>query len=160
MTRARPAMGKPRFAAAGSAASDKRVIQAIQVSRRQVAGLADDDTWRAWLRREIGKDSLRTMSSRELARTLDKVRKLGGKPSAGPKASRYADDDQHRMMRGLWIELADLGVVRDRSETALDAYIKRMSDGQDMGALLADDANKMIEGLKAMRRRAQEGHTK
>lgn len=149
-------MAKPRFAAAGSPESNKRVIQAIQVSRRQVAGLAEDDTWRAWLRREIGKDSLRAMSARELARTLDKVRKLGGKPSAGPQASRYADDDQHKMMRGLWIELADLGVVRDRSETALDAYIKRMS-GQELGALTPGGANKMIEGLKAMRRRAQEG---
>ncbi len=149
-------MAKPRFAAAGSPEGNKRVIQAIQVSRRKVAGLADDDTWRAWLKREIGKDSLRAMSARELARTLDKVRKLGGTPSAGPQASRYADDDQHKMMRGLWIELADLGVVRDRSETALDAYIKRMS-GQELGALSPSGANKMIEGLKAMRRRAQEG---
>lgn len=151
-------MDKPRFVATGSPASDKRVIQAIQVSRRQIPGLAEDETWRAWLQREIGKDSLRAMSSRELARTLDKVRKAGGKPSAGPKASRYADDDQHRMLRGLWIELADLGVVKDRSETALDAYIKRMSNGQDMGALSPDDANKAIEGLKAMRRRAQGGN--
>lgn len=151
-------MAKPRFAAAGSPESNKRVIQAIQVSRRHVAGLAEDDTWRAWLQREIGKDSLRAMSARELARTLDKVRKQGGRPSAGPQASRYADDDQHRMMRGLWIELADMGVVRDRSETALDAYIRRMS-GQELGALTPSAANKMIEGLKAMRRRAQEGAT-
>lgn len=146
-------MAKPRFAVSGSPEANKRVITAIQVSRRQVAGLADDDTWRAWLQREIGKNSLRAMSSRELARTLDRVRKLGGQPSAGPQASRFADDDQHKMMRGLWIELADLGVVKDRSETALDAFIKRLTR-QELGALTPADANRVIEGLKAMRSRA------
>ena len=57
-------------------------------------------------------------------------------------------------IRALWIALARAGALRDSSETALRHFVKRVS-GQDALAWLgAADANKVIEALKAMMRRA------
>jgi phage gp16-like protein len=137
----------------GSDAARKR-IKAVQACRRQVAGLEDDTAWRAFLGRVAGgQTSLRAMGYRDLGRVLDALHAAGApRRDGGAWRSRYADDLQMRMIRGLWIEAADAGVVSDRSETALGAFIRRQT-GQDLGALSAGKARAVIEALKAMVKR-------
>lgn len=138
----------------GSDAARKR-IKAVQACRRQVAGLDDDAAWRAFLGRAAGgQTSLRAMGYRELGKVLDALHAAGApRPGGGPSRSRYADDQQMRMIRGLWIECADVGVVKNRAEEALNAFVKRQT-GQEIGALSAGKARAVIEALKSMRGRA------
>ena len=126
-----------------------KLIKAIQTCRRKVTGLDEDGAWRDFLAANAGARSLKDMSVPQLGRALDALHKAGAPRRA---AARYADDNQTRMIRGLWIELADMGVVRDRSETALNAFTKRQT-GQDIGRLTPASAAKVIEALKAMRDR-------
>lgn len=140
----------------GGAGSDvaKRRIKAVQACRRQVAGLEDDDAWRAFLGRVAGgQTSLRAMGYRDLGRVLDALHKAGAPQTAGgPSRSRYAQDQQMRMIRGLWIEAADAGVVHNRSEEALSAFVLRQTK-QDIGALSAASSRRVIEALKGMLKR-------
>jgi hypothetical protein len=131
----------------------------VQTLRRLVPALAgDDDTWRAFLAlRAAGQTSTRAMSEAQLKAIVDALHVAGAPPAArraGGGRSRYRDTPQLGKLRALWLELAGVGAVRDRSDAALSAYIKKMT-GQDMGQLAADDAGRAIEGLKAWLRRAK-----
>lgn len=129
-----------------------KLIKAIQTCRRKVAGLDDDGAWRDFLAANAGGDSLRAMSGPQLGRVLDALHHAGAPRKAAAPMSRYADDNQTRMIRGLWLALADSGVVRDPSEAALNAFVKRQTR-QDIGRLTPAAAAKVIEALKAMRDR-------
>jgi phage gp16-like protein len=129
-----------------------RFIKAVQTCRRKVAGLEADEDWRAFLERATGKTSLRAMSGPQLGRVLDALHAAGAPKKA--QASRFAATSQMRMIRGLWIELADLGQVQDRSESALSAFVTRQT-GQDLGRLNAQASARVIEALKSWRGRAQ-----
>lgn len=137
----------------GSDAAKKR-IKAVQVCRRQVAGLDEDEAWRAFLARAAGgQTSLRAMGYRDLGKVLDALHAAGApRRDGGASRTRYADDLQMRMIRGLWIEAAEAGVVKNRAEEALAAFIRRQT-GQDLGALSAGKARAVIEALKGMLKR-------
>lgn len=129
-----------------------KLIKAIQTCRRKVAGLDDDGAWRDFLEAATNARSLKEMSGPQLGRALDALHKVGAPRKAAAPVSHYRDSDQVRMMRGLWLELADSGVVRDPSEMALNAFVKRQTR-QDIGRLSPSAAAKVIEALKAMRDR-------
>lgn len=131
-----------------------RLIKAAQTCRRKVAGLEADGDWRAFLERVTGQTSLRAMSGPQLGRVLDALHDAGA-PKKAP-ASRFADTAQMRMIRGLWIELAELGAVSDASEKALGAFVKRQT-GQELGRLNARASAQVIEALKGWRGRAGAG---
>lgn len=131
-----------------------RLIKAIQACRRQVAGLDDDTAWRDWLDKVAGGRSLSAMTGPQLGRVLDGLHAAGAPKRAPsrPAGSRYADTQQMRMIRGLWAELAGMEAIRDPSEQALGAFILRQTR-QQMGYLSPANAAKVVEALKAMRRR-------
>lgn len=132
-----------------------KIIKAIQACRRKVEGLGDDEPWRDFLERASGGRSLRDMTGPQLGKVLDALHRAGA-PKTSPRGGRprYVDSKQLDMIRGLWIELADAGVVRSRSEDALSAFIRRQTR-QDMGALYPRQATAVIEALKAMRGRTE-----
>ncbi|SMH62859.1 regulatory protein GemA [Azospirillum agricola] len=128
----------------------------VQVLRRQVPDLADDDVWRPWLAHVTGgTTSTRSMTETQLRAVVDALHGAGA-PRKAPAAigrRRYTDTAQMAMIRGLWLELADLGAVRDRSEAALAAFVKRQTR-QDVGWLSPQVAVRVVEALKSWRTRA------
>jgi phage gp16-like protein len=129
-----------------------RLIAAIQTARRTVDGMEEDEAWRDWLVKTVKVRSLRDMSEAHLKTVLIALNRLngrGGRP-------RYFNDQQTRMIRGLWLEAAEAGVIRDRSENALSAFVRRQTR-QDIGQLSARKAAAVIEALKAMIGRAAAG---
>ncbi|MGQ9370551.1 regulatory protein GemA [Azospirillum sp. A39] len=127
----------------------------VQVLRRLVPALADDDTWRAFLSVHAGgQTSTRAMAEAQLRSVVRGLHDAGA-PRAAPGAGRrqrYADSAQLRMIRGLWIDLHRRGAVRDASEKALARFVQHQTR-QDMGALAPAAANRVIEALKAWRDR-------
>lgn len=80
------------------------------------------------------------------------------KPAAKAKATRkLADDDQSKMIRGIWIELHEMGAVRDPSEKALASYVKRMTGMAALQWLGVKQAQTVIEALKKWRKRVEDG---
>lgn len=123
----------------------------------------DDETYRAILGGYGVKTSTKLSISKadDLIGDLTKKASAAGvwenrKPAAKAKAARkLADDDQSRMIRGIWIELHQLGAVRDPSETALASYVRRMTGVQALQWLDVKQAQTVIEALKKWRKRVQ-----
>jgi phage gp16-like protein len=106
-----------------------------------------DDAYRAIVHRASNGrcESSADMTAAERDRLLDGLRKLGGGKDA---RSRFTGAPQHAKARAIWIALFEGGVVNNRSDRALDAYIKRQT-GQELGALDAAGWGRVIEGLKS-----------
>lgn len=69
---------------------------------------------------------------------------------------KLADDDQSQMIRGIWIELHQMGVVKDPSEKALAAYVKRMTKIDTLQWLDVKQAQSVIEAMKKWRSRIKD----
>ena len=71
------------------------------------------------------------------------------RPATAARTQSVGSDAQHRLIRVLWIKLHQAGKVHDPSETALNAFVKRMSGIERVEWLYSRKANVVIEALKA-----------
>lgn len=130
-------------------------IAAIHVAKKQL-GL-DDDTYRAKLARITGKQSAKDMSEEERQKVLTVFRNEGFTPAP---AARRSDGRQKltgkyaKKLQALWIAAWNLGIVRDRDDSALVSFVKRQAGVEHTRFLVyADDANRAIEAIKSWMRR-------
>jgi phage gp16-like protein len=130
-------------------------IAAMHVAKKQM-GL-DDDTYRAKLVRITGKQSAKDMTEGERQNVLTVFRNEGFAPAP---AARRADGRQKltgkfaKKLQALWIAAWNLGIVRDRDDAALVAFVKRQTGIEHTRFLVyADDASRAIEALKSWIRR-------
>lgn len=127
----------------------RSMIAKVHIARKDLA--LDDTTYRALLMRVTGRESCSKMNMGQISQILDEFKRLGWKPRRPRKSGqrKMADDAQSRMVRGMWITLAQNGIVRDSSEEALAAYVKRMTGMEDLAWLNAAQVNKVINGLRS-----------
>lgn len=126
-------------------------LKAIHAKRRQM-GL-DDDSYRALLMSVTGKGSSAAMSERERRAVLDEMDRRGAPKSTTRRdraSGRYAGK-----LQALWIAAYNLGIVRDKTDAAMLAFVKRQT-GLDHSRFLREpaDASRAIEALKDWMRRA------
>ncbi|MFT0531637.1 regulatory protein GemA [Castellaniella hirudinis] len=110
----------------------------------------DDDTYRAILRRIGNVPSAADMDTSKLQAVLDHMKKCGFKvrPS-GKKGSRaLASSPVDKKVRAMWLFAHELGIVRDPSERALAAYVKRLAGVDALQWTNGDQALTLIESLK------------
>lgn len=126
-------------------------IAMIKIAQNQLN--IDDETYRAILNRLTGKTSCKYMNFLELNRVLDEMIKKGFvvKPknpthSTPIKTAKYITSDERDKVLSLWIALADIGAVRNRSDQALAAYCKKLTVKAHWH--FSDDYIPVIEGLK------------
>lgn len=148
-------------------ARKKQLITLINVGKNQLQ--LDESTYRAMLKAAVHKDSLRQMTIGELEQVSHLLKSKGFKPVS--KANKTAVKRRLSKPSGnsyssisdkiiaVWITMAHHLVVNDPSETALDAYVRRMTKqpagkGIDSVRWLDDAAaNKVLESLKRWHRR-------
>ena len=119
---------------------------AIHVARKQL-GL-DDDEARALYAEVTGKRSLREMSDGERGRVIEALRKRGFTPSSSPRR-KPLEGPFAKKLQALWIAAWNLGIVRNRDDRALIAFVERQASVSHTRFLHhKDDADKVIEGLK------------
>lgn len=135
------------------------LITQIHVAKNQLA--MPDDGYRALLQRITGKESCSKMTVDELRRVLAEMKTKGfivkskNKRRMSPPSSGTGLDK----IRAIWITMHKQGFVRDGSEAALDAYVKRMTSkingtGVDSVAWLNETmAFTVLESLKRWHRR-------
>ncbi|MDO6542794.1 gp16 family protein [Photobacterium sanguinicancri] len=134
-----------------------RLIQLIHVGKRELA--LDDDTYRALLFANGEHSSCSKMNIKQLELVLSvmeiqgfKRQGKGGKTPfkhrLSPKAgkAKHAEIDK---IRAIWITMYHQGIVRDRSEVALDAYVRRMTKISHVGWLNKKQASMVLEALKS-----------
>ena len=129
--------------------------KAIHAGCRQLG--IDEDGRRAIYLRVVGKDSQSAMTEDEKERVVAELRNLGferrdaRRPDGRLKLSgKYAPK-----LQALWIAGWNLGVVRNRDDAALEAFVRGRT-GLEAVRFCHDsnDGRKAIEALKAMLARA------
>lgn len=118
---------------------------------RTTLGL-DEETYRAKLKNITGETSLRKMTEAQMRQVITVFEKEGFR--RGPKKSR--NDGRRELtgpylgkLRALWIAGYNLGIIRNRDDRAMIAWIEDQTGIPDTRFLRAHaDARAAIEGLK------------
>ena len=137
-------------------------IKLVHVARRELG--IDDDAWRALLRQNFQVDSSKALDIAGLYRLVEHLKKCGFKvrhpgrtPGKGRGAARsrpLAGAAQEKpggpaKIRALWLFLHhDLALVKDPSEAALAAYVKRITGVEALQWLDGAQTYRVIETLK------------
>ncbi|MHA7915536.1 gp16 family protein [Alloalcanivorax xenomutans] len=140
----------------GSAADiRRRELAQIHIARKELG--MDEETYRLMLHDTAGVTSSADLTPWDRSKVLARMRKLGWQPKTArrPRRRITAQTPQDRMIRGLWLELADLGAVRDRSEGALGRYVARQTGIDAQNWISGEQAEQVIESLKAWRNRVK-----
>jgi phage gp16-like protein len=134
-----------------------RLIKLIHVARRDLR--MDDDTYRlllAGMRELDGATSTANLSVPNLIKVLEQLKLRGFKVRPNKEQKRpLADDVQSKKIRSLWLELHDLGAVRDPSEAALAKFVQGMTRVSALQWLSTAQASRVIENLKQWMGRVQ-----
>lgn len=128
-------------------------IAAIHVARKQLD--LDEDVYRAKLVAITGKSSAKDMTEAERQKVLGEFRKVGFRPAPGRVAGRRQLTGPYaKKLQALWIAAWNLGLVDDRDDKAMLAFVKRQTGLDDTRFLHhADDGRAAIEGLKGWLKR-------
>ncbi|WP_275065390.1 gp16 family protein [Bartonella sp. ML69XJBT] len=117
-------------------------LAAIHMGRRAL-GL-DDETYRALLYRLTGKQSAKDLNFLEKCLVVAEMKACGFEPNVKRLEGKYA-----KKLQALWIAGWNLGIIRDRSDKALLAFVKRQTGIDHIRFLRdSDDACRAIEALK------------
>lgn len=134
-------------------------IRTIKTGIRQL-GIAEDDE-RNLYHRLTNERSVRKMTPLQLLIVVDELRRLGFKPKSGSnqggRQGKPALDGKYLgKLRSLWIALYNLGVVKDRRDSAMESFV--LGRQVEVAAIrfihTPGDAAAAIEALKAMAARA------
>jgi phage gp16-like protein len=141
------------------------LLAKIHIAKKQL-GL-EEDLYRSILSDVTqGKTSCSEMTGTELQAVLAHFVRSGFVPKKAKKSRRLSPPSgtakiaEIDKIRAIWITMAQQGIVRDSSEPALDAYVKRMTsklnNGNGIAAvawLTAPLAISVLEALKNWHRR-------
>lgn len=119
----------------------------VHVARKQL-GL-DEEGYRDVLERVTGRRSAKDLTPHQLDLVIGEFKRLGFAPTSKP-VRRGLEGPYAAKLQALWIAAWNLGVVRDKSDKALTAFILRQT-GIPASRWLRypEDARKVIEALKA-----------
>lgn len=128
-------------------------IAAMHVARKHLD--LDEDVYRAKLFAITGKSSAKDMTEAERQKVLGEFRKVGFQPKPGRAAGRRQLTGPYaKKLQALWIAGWNLGLVADRDDKAMLAFVKRQTGLDDTRFLHhADDGRAAIEGLKGWLKR-------
>lgn len=122
----------------------------IHIARNQLS--LDEETYRSIIRMMSNgrTDSSAQLDYAERNKLLDHFKARGFKtaPAKNAKTRPLATDDQSKMIRGLWIELFNLGAIANSSEASLAAFVKRQTGVNALQWLNSYQASQVIESLK------------
>ena len=123
-----------------------RLIKLIQVARRVLS--LDEPNYRAILFAQGGNESLAAMPIDGMQKVLDYLKAQGFKVRKAKTDRKQATGKDASKVRALWLFLHELGAVRDPSEAALTAYVKRQTKVDAWRFLNSYQVNTVIEALK------------
>lgn len=123
-----------------------RLIRLVHVAKRELQ--MDDDTYRGILSAKFNKDSAADLSILELESLIKHLKSCGFKVNRKKGGRTLATDAQSSKIRALWLALHKAEIVRDSSEQALAAFVKRTAKVDALQWLSSCQAILIIENLK------------
>ena len=120
------------------------LIKLIHVARRDLN--LDEPNYRAILFAQGGNESLAAMPIDGMKKVLDYLKAQGFKVRKTRTDRKQATGKDAAKVRALWLFLHELGAVRDPSEAALTAYVKRIAKVDDVQWMQGDRGVKTPSG--------------
>lgn len=120
------------------------LIKLIQVAKRDLN--LDETNYRAILFAQGGNESLAAMPIDGMKKVLDYLKAQGFKVRKTKTDRKQASGKDASKVRALWLFLHELGAVRDPSEAALTAYVKRIAKVDDVQWMRGDRGVKTAAG--------------
>jgi hypothetical protein len=119
----------------------------------------DDDTYRDLLERETGKRSCKGMAPAEQLQVISALERLLPEQDANATLGKRATGKYASKLQALWIAGYNLGVIANKSDEAMIAFLKRQT-GLDHHRFLQEGkaANQAIDALKLWIRRATQNY--
>ncbi|OOF44010.1 hypothetical protein BKK51_10105 [Rodentibacter trehalosifermentans] len=108
-----------------------KLIQLIHIAKSQFS--MDEVSYRAMLERLTGKTSTKQMTITELMKVQSEMENKGfkntakGRHSPATAKAKVKSNIAHKI-RAIWIMMAKQGLVRDSSETALNAWVRGIAN--------------------------------
>ena len=137
----------------------KSLIRIIHTARRALAW--DETTYRSFLENETGKTSCADLTMMEAKHAVNALRGKGFTPLT--KRDPWLEHRQLRLIRGAWLYLHGLKAVDDRKDTAIMAYIQRMTGelpcippSEAAATYSTEQLSTVIESLKRWVHRVEE----
>lgn len=150
--------------------SDKaKLIQLIHIGKQQLN--MDEFSYREMVKRLTNKTSSTKCTVAELHKILHEIQQKGAKvkyfAKRGAEPTAYSpttgevivkSEITHKI-RAVWIQMDKHGILRDNSEKALNAYMRKvMNQGKivlalNVGALKGNEASRFLEILKQWHKR-------
>lgn len=94
-----------------------------------------------------GLESSKNLTMRQTADLLAHFQSLGWRPKRKKTSPKY-DDARARKIVALWITLAQAGVIRNSSDQALQAFVRRVTKVDNLSWCDQAQLNTVIEALK------------
>jgi len=123
----------------------------INIARQQL-GMEEAD-YRDLLLRVGKSNSLRTMTEKQRLDVVAEMKRLGFKVKPTSKKLPIASKPYIRLVHALWKSCHRKGVIEDGSRNALRTFVKKRAGVDDPDFLTFDQANPVIDALKAMEAR-------
>ena len=143
----RPAR-KPARQHAPKPANRRALLAQVHLARKALA--LPEDSYRAVLTRVTGQGSAADIPDAGLVAVVAEFRRLGWKD----RPFRPGSKKPH--VRKVWAVWGSMkGLLRDPSADGLRGYVKRMTGLDDPEWMDGEQANKVVEGLKAWKRREE-----
>ncbi|QHH96724.1 gp16 family protein [Acinetobacter dispersus] len=124
------------------------LIKLIHVAKTKL-GL-DDEIYRDILKSTTGKDSSKLLTPAQLEAVLERLKQLGfaveSKDKTGVK--NLAGDKQSKLIRHLWLQLHQAGVVKNGSEQALAKFVENRVHVSALQFLSTKHADMIINHLR------------
>ncbi len=115
-------------------------------------GISEDDDRRELYKRVTGQLRLSAMTPQQLEKVVAELRRLGFTPAAivRPNGRRKLDGRYVAKIQSLWIAAYNLGIIRERDDAAMTAFVKRQTGIESAQWINRyADAQKVVEALKA-----------
>lgn len=131
----------------------------LHVGRRELG--MDEETYRALLvgiSKSPERNSSAVLSLQELDLALDRMKAAGFRVKKAGGGRKPATDPLARKVRSLWLQLRDLGALRDPSEAALCKWVEGEIGVADLSWLTSHQAHQVIERLKRWVSRVEVSH--
>jgi phage gp16-like protein len=129
----------------------RALLATVHIAKKEL-GLGDD-AYRDVLRRVTRRASAGELSARELVAVIEELRRLGWQPKTPLGRNRRSGNPHVRKVWAVWGDICRAGAARSPTRAALRAFVERMTGLTDPEWLSPEQANQVVEGLKAWQRR-------
>ena len=142
------------YKSAAKSTITKGQISVIKMAQGKL-GITDDD-YRTMLQERFKAKSCKELTFNQAGALIEELQSKGfvlvGARRAVPlqESSRTGNEPQDLKIRAMWLSLYDCGIVRDPSERAMLAFVKRQTGLDALPWCSVAEKSNVIEALKKM----------